>query len=262
MIVNQNNTFYKKKNDIDLFDIFRLLFSKLHFLIITGFVFAACFYFIFNFLVTPTYESRVSFYVNNGNISTDSKTIQNSDLQAAESLATTYSKILESNSVFDAVIDDLNENDVNRSALSGMVTVSVVNGTQLLEVVVSSNDAVLSCQIAQSFAKVAPTEIIRITKAGSVEVVDAPEVATGKSSPRTLLDTMIGFILGVFFAIIIIIIKEASDTTIYTPKDIETLDSITILGQIPEFYVANDKSMRWNLVKGGKIYYENSYREE
>ena len=47
-----------------------------------------------------------------------------------------------------------------------MVNVSVVSDTQLLEVVVTSTNSELACKIANSFAKVAPTEIVRITKAG------------------------------------------------------------------------------------------------
>lgn len=65
-----------------------------------------------------------------------------------------------------------------------MVNVSVVSDTQLLEVLVTSTNPELACKIANSFAKVAPTEIVRITKAGGVEVVDRPEVATEKSAAQ------------------------------------------------------------------------------
>ena len=65
-----------------------------------------------------------------------------------------------------------------------------------LEVVVTTTDADFSCKVARAFASVAPTEIIRITKAGGVEVVDRPEVAMEKSSPRILFDTAVGFIIG------------------------------------------------------------------
>lgn len=262
--MNENLKLIKdeQRDEIDLLSIIRLIFSKFHWLIIAGVAFAACVFMVVNFLITPTYESRVSFYVNNGNNTSHTQSIQNSDLQAAESLATTYSKILESNSVFDAVLNDLDSaSKVSRAELSSMVSVSVVDDTQLLEVVVSSNDAKLACRIAESFAKVSPTEIIRITKAGSVEVVDSPEVATGKSSPKTVLDTIIGFIIGVIAAAVFVIFKSLSDTTIYMAEDIEMLKRVTVLGQILEIDVTDEKSTGWNLVKGGTITYENKQEE-
>lgn len=262
--MNENLKMFKaeQKDEIDLLSIIRLVFSKFHWLVLAGMGFAVSVFLIVNFLITPTYESRVSFYVNNGNNASHTQSIQNSDLQAAESLATTYSKILESNSVFDAVLNDLeSDKRVSRRELSSMVNVSVVDDTQLLEVVVSSSDAKLACRIAESFAKVSPTEIIRITKAGSVEVVDSPEVASSKSSPRTVFDTILGFIVGVIVAVIFIIFKSLSDTTIYIPEDIEKLEKITVLGQIPEIDVANEKNTSWNLVKGGTITYENKQEE-
>ena len=83
--------------------------------------------------VTPTYESRVSFYVYNSTNNTAQGTINNSDLQAAESLATTYSKILESNSVLDSVLTDIRgETALSRKELNRMVKVSVISDTQLL----------------------------------------------------------------------------------------------------------------------------------
>ena len=55
---------------------------------------------------------------------------------------------------------------MTRKELSKMVDVSVVSDTQLLEVVITSTDAEFACRIAQAFVNVAPTEIVRITKAG------------------------------------------------------------------------------------------------
>lgn len=252
----------EQNDEVDLVSIIRLIFSKIHWLIIAGITFAVCVFLTVNYLVAPTYESRVSFYVNNGNNTSRTQTIQSSDLQAAESLATTYSKILESNSVFDAVLNDLDpDSKISRAELSSMVSVSVVDDTQLLEVVVSSGNAKLACRIAESFANVAPNEIIRITKAGSVEVVDSPEIAAGKSSPKTTVDTIIGFIIGVIIAAIIVVFKALSDTTIYMPEDVESLNKAIVLGQIPEIDATSEKSAKWNLIQGGTITYENKQKE-
>ena len=159
--------------------------------------------------------------------------------------------------MLDAVLGDLEDSrGMTRKELSKMVDVSVVSDTQLLEVVITSTDAEFACRIAQAFVNVAPTEIVRITKAGGVEVVDRPEVASERSSPRTVFDTAIGAVAGVIVTAVIMIINMLSDTTLYTPDDIEKLVGATVLGQIPEIH-ADEEFVQWKLVEGGSLRDEN-----
>lgn len=245
--------------EITLWSALRLLLGKFYWRLLSGVLCAMTVWLITTFLIAPTYESRVSFYVyNNADKAAHASTVNNSDLQAAESLATTYPKILESNSVLDAVLKDLGDkSDLSRKDLSEMIDVSVVSDTQLLEVVIKSNSAEFACDVGKSFANVAPTEIVRITKAGGVEVVDRPEVASEKSSPRTVFDTAIGFLIGVVGMAVALILKMLSDTTIYLPEDIENISGVTVLGQIPEIDVSGDEHTYWKLTKGGVIRCEN-----
>ena len=256
--MNENNRLQDTAGgtELSLWDVAKILLSKLHWLVLAGLVAAALVYAAVTFFVTPTYQSRVSFYVYNSTNNASQGTINNSDLQAAESLATTYSKILESNSVLDSVLEDMRaEATLSRKELNHMVKVSVVSDTQLLEVTVTSTDPKLACQIADSFAKVAPTEIVRITKAGGVEVVDRPEVAHGKSSPRTMFDSTIGFLIGVVLISVLIVVRILADTTIYLPEDIERAANVTILGMIPEINITNDTYAEWTLTEGGAVLY-------
>lgn len=244
--------------EVSLWSIVGLLLRKIHWLIATGLAFGIGVYLVLSLLVTPTFESRVTFYVyNNSGGASQSGSIDKSDLQAAESLATTYSKILESNSVLNAVLSDLNS-ALTRKELAQMVDVAVVTNTQLLEVVITSTDANFACNVAESFASVAPVEIVRITKAGGVEVVDHPEVATEQASPRTAFDTAIAVVVGVIIAAVIIILKTLSDTTIYLPEDIEKLVGVAVIGQIPEIEGTEKNYKYWELANGGTISYETN----
>lgn len=241
-------------SEITLGSVVRALLGKFYWLLLAGLIAGAAVYLAVTLLVTPTYESRVSFYVyNSAANTTQSGTINNSDLQAAESLATTYSKILASNSVLDAVLEDLSGSGLSRKELSGMVKVSVVSNTQLLEVVITSTDPAFACRVADAFARVAPTEIVRITKAGGVEVVDRPEVPTEKTAPRTLFDSAIGFVVGALAAAIWIVLRMMSDTTIYLPEDVEKMTGVTVLGQIPEIDPEDGKEFQWALTQGGAV---------
>lgn len=244
------------RTEVSLWSIVGLLLRKIHWLIAAGLAFGIGVYLVLSLLVTPTFESRVTFYVyNNSGGASQSGSIDKSDLQAAESLATTYSKILESNSVLNAVLSDLNST-LTRKELAQMVDVAVVTNTQLLEVVITSTDANFACKVAESFASVAPAEIVHITKAGGAEVVDHPEVATEQASPRTAFDTAIAVVVGVIIAAVIIILKTLSDTTIYLPEDIEKLVGVAVIGQIPEIEGTEKNYKYWELANGGTISYE------
>jgi len=243
--------------EVSLWSIVGLLLRKIHWLIAAGLAFGIGVYLVLSLLVTPTFESRVTFYVYNNSGGASQGSIDKSDLQAAESLATTYSKILESNSVLNAVLSDLNS-ALTRKELAQMVDVAVVTNTQLLEVVITSTDANFACNVAESFASVAPAEIVRITKAGGVEVVDHPEVATEQTSPRTAFDTAIAVVVGVIIAAVIIILKTRSDTTIYLPEDIEKLVGVAVIGQIPEIEGTDKNYKYWELANGGTISYETN----
>lgn len=258
-----NDSIFQHKNgtgkEISAWSIFSLILKKFHWLLLSGAAIALAVFFAVSFLVTPTYKSTATFYVyNSSNGVSTSGVINNNDLQAAESLTSTYSKIFQSNAVLDSVLQDLNyKNKLSRKELSEMVDVSIISDTQLLELSVTSPDPEFSCKVAKSFISIAPQEIVRIKKAGGVEVIDRPEVATEKSSPRTVFDTAIGFIVGIIIAFIIIVIRAVSDTTVYLSEDLESIPGLTVLGQIPNINVSGRYSY-WSLKEGGVISYEKN----
>lgn len=250
--------------EVNLWDLVRFLLSKFYWILLSGVIAALIVYLVATFIIHPTYESRTSFYVyNTSGSSFNSDTINTNDLQAAESLAESYSQILESNSVLDAVLSNLGNNaNLTRKELSEMIEISIVSDTQLIEVVVSSDNAEFACEIADSFVQVAPTEIERITKAGSLEVVDHPEVADEKSAPRTLFDTLVGFLVGAIISVIVILLRRSTDTTIYLPEDVTRVKDVTILGKIPVISTTESKHFNWRLVEGGVIYSDRKKEEK
>lgn len=241
--------------EVSLLSVLEYLLSRFYWLLLAGAVAGLLVFGVSRFLVTPIYESSVSFYVYNSPDSvTTTRTVNDQDLQAAESLATTYSKILGSNSLLDAVLSDLGSDarGLTRADLDDMVEASVVTDTQLLEVVVSSSDAQFACRVAESFENVAPSEMERITKVGGVEVVDQPEVAAEPTSPRVMFNTAVGIVVGVVVAGIVLTVRMLSDQTIYLPEDLEGLEGVIVLGSIPEVEAATDASELWKLSGGGK----------
>lgn len=234
---------------LNLLDVIQFILAHFLWVILAGLITGAAVYGVTRFLISPVYESRVSFYVYNSADDYMNKSVNTNDLEAAESLATTYSKILSSNSVLDAVLEDLGDKgrNISRKELGAMTKASVVTNTQLLEVVVSSADAKFACQIADSYATVAPEVMERITKVGGVEVVDQPEVATEQSFPRVIFDSAIGVAVGMIIAVIILVLRMISDRTVYVPDDLEELRGITFLGSIPQIEPDKNADGYWKV---------------
>lgn len=242
---------------IDILAMIRMLLSKLHWLIAGGLVAAVIAYLVTVFLISPMYVSNVTMYVYNNNAaSIQQNTVYSSDLAAAESLAQTYSLILKSNPVIDAVVAEVQSTTgkaVTRSQVNGMTSVGTLDESQVLSINVTSEDPLLSCYVATAFGKVAPAEIIRITKAGGVELVNTAEVATAPSSPNITKNTFLGLLVGIVLASGILIIRMMADTTIYLSEDIAKITNITILGEVPQFDIKQDQTKTWTMVQGGSI---------
>lgn len=220
--------------EISLITVSRFLLDKWYWMLLAGAVTGLAVFLVVRYLVTPSYQSSVSFYVYNSPDSvTNTKSVNDQDLQAAESLATTYANILESNTMLDAVLDNAGSEGkgLTRKELGGMTEAFVISNTQLLEVDVSSSDPELARKLAQSFERVAPKELQRITKVGGVEIVDQPELPSEPTSPRVVFDSAIGAVVGVIVAAVMLIARTLADQTIYVPEDVEGI--VTILGSIP-----------------------------
>lgn len=257
MSENKKRAVNEKQSDAAAFSIINLAIRNLHYILISGAAAALLVFLIVTIFVSPTYEVRTSFYVYNTSAS-ESGSVNSSDMQAAKNLAATYSKILGSNAVIDAVINDLDDTrGYSRTDLRNNVRVNGVSDTQVIEVKVMTDNRDLSYQLADSFSRVAPKEVIRIAKVGNVEVLDKPEMPNKKSSPKTLYDTMLGFLVGAMLAFGVICLRVISDTTVYNSADVDKAVGLPVLGSIPE--IKNSTGNKpWTLREGGVVSYDEA----
>lgn len=254
MSERNRKTDYDSENLFSILNVLKLVVKKIHLIAISGLVTAITVFLVVSIFVSPTYECRTTFYVYNNS---DSSSINNSDVQAAKSLAVTYAKILNNNAVLDAVVKDVTDtHGYSRKELRDTIVVSDVQDSQLIEITVKTNNPDLSYEIANSVVKNAPKEILRIAKVGSVEAVNQPEFSNKKTSPKTLYDTVLGFIGGVILSFGILCLKFFSDATIYTGEDVDRMVGESVLGQIPEIKNVQKNKM-WTLKKAGVISYED-----
>ena len=151
--------------------------------------------------VTPQYQANVTIYVNN-NSTGDETYISSSDLAVALRLVTTYVNIIQSNSVLEKVIDE-----------AGLL---------------------LSADLANAIAKVAPDEISTIIEGSSAKIIDYARVPEGRSSPNYVTNTVIGALVGAFLAIVVILLQNLLDVRVKNEEDLQMICDIPVLGVIPD----------------------------
>lgn len=184
---------------------------------------------------SSTYQSQVSFYAvsNPDYVSDTSVNIESSELTQAQYLVASYMQILKSDSFLDAVIDETGL-DYSADALRGAVSSEAVEGTAVFKVNVFDAVPKHAYALAGAIAKLAPAEIIRVVKAGGIEVVDDAKLPTQPfSSTNVNKYIIIGAAAGFLLSFGWFAMRGLLDTRIRRKYEIEDMFTIPVLGDVP-----------------------------
>lgn len=207
-------------------------------LIIVCALVAATFSFIkVTYFTADTYTANGILYVRNR----DQKSVQmdqsdevyGSDINTSRLLSTTYIEILSTRSFLTDVSNSLG-GKYSWGQVRGMMSISAVNDTELLNVVVSSGSAQDACDIANAIMENANDKLKEIFNGGDVEIVDravAPAGPNGKNRSRTVLIALLaGLAIGCAAAFVL----DYFDTIVHKSADVAKRYQISILGEISQ----------------------------
>jgi len=217
--------------ELDLRQLFRILLRKwwliLFLLIISG----GGAYAISRYVIVPMYSASVSMYVYNEE-SRSSDAITSSDLATSQKLVSTYIVILTSNSVLDSVSRELGGKYSTRQ-IREMLAASSINDTEAFRITITHQSPSTAQLIANTIAQVAPEEIIRVVKAGAVEVIDYASLPVEPSSPNIPRNTALGALIGLVLAMLIAVLAAMADTAVRSEEDLTAAFTLPVLGVIP-----------------------------
>lgn len=187
------------------------------------------------FFITPQYKSSVLFYVNNTSLAAGDAafSVSSNDLSASRNLVESYIVILNARQSLSEVAEYAGI-DRSYEVLKNMISAEAVNGTELLEVVVTSEDPVEAERIASGIAFILPKRIAGIIEGASVQVVDTPVVPSRPSSPSYTGNTLIGFALGSVLFVVALSVRYLLDMTIRREEDIAECCSCPVLAAVPD----------------------------
>ena len=232
--------------EIDLVELLGVILHNLWIIIVSGVIVAAVALLVSYFIITPKYESVTKIYVIS---KTNADTMTYSDLQAGSTLTKDYKELVKSRPVLEEVLAETGI-DVELKDLEEQITVEVPQDTRIVSITVEDKDPYEARIIADSVRIAASKHIQEVMDTEAVNVVEEASLPIEKSSPSILKNTAIGYAVGLFLAIAIVIINYIMDDTIKTPDDVEKFLGVSVLGSIP--YSENDLSDKAEMERYGK----------
>lgn len=184
------------------------------------------------FFITPQYEASATLYVFNDSNRTDTS-ISTTDITTSQKLIATYSVIMQSDNVISKVIETT-DLDYTPAQIRKMFSGTSVNNTEVMKITIKSEDPVDAMIIANAFIDVAPDEILRVIKAGAVEILDRAVVPSNPSSPSMIKNVAIGTVLGFITAVAFVILYELFNTKVRSEENLLRIVKAPIIGYIPD----------------------------
>ena len=195
---------------------------------------------------TPAYTSETTFVVSNKTVGVEneSESMTLSDFNASTALANTFKYILLSDEAMYAIINTYGL-DMSISNLKDCVSISPVSNTNVLEMAVTTQDAVLSWDISNQIIEYYPDVLERTIKYASLEVLNPPLVAPSVDGYRgNIIYPFFGFSIAFFISLIFIYLKQVFHNTIRTVSDISKKLGMNTLASIPKVKASKKKDLK------------------
>ena len=184
------------------------------------------------FFIKPTYKADISVIIGSTSSVGEESSQSYNDVLMYQKIVQSYTEIAKTRLVAEDVIDTLNL-DMSSSQLINMISVSVKSNTEILNIMVKADDAVLARSIANQYAKSLKKISLEIRNIDNVQLMDDAVLPTSPDSPRPLLNIAIAFFLGLMLSVGIIFLIEYLDSTIKSQEELEKLFNVPVLGAIP-----------------------------
>lgn len=232
--------------ELDLKEIFRMLWNSRRF-IITITIFFVIIAAVYSYVIqTPKYQSYTTIVLTKAENTEDTNSsITQTDVTMNQKLVSTYSEIVKSKTVLAQVISNLQIADLTEDQLRKSVTVSAVEDTEVIKIIVSNQNPEYAAKIANEIGKVFSEKISDMYKINNVYTLDAAEPSSTPYNIKPAKYIAIAIVAGIFISCAIIIVMGLFDTTVKSAEEIEQTLKIPVIAQLE---LVDETAMR----KGGR----------
>ena len=215
--------------EIDLGEVFHLVISKLGVIILSGILLGVLSIIGTMLFITPKYESTTKIIVLNKQ---DNNTLTSADMQTSTQLTKDYAELIQSRTVLEGVIAQLNL-DMTYKEMLNKVSVETSSDSRIVSISVTDEDPYTASEIANAVRDMAAEHIQSVMDIEAVNVVDTANIPNEKASPSLAKNGVIGGLLGVIIAMAAVIIIYLTNDTIKVEEDVERYLGLSVLGSIP-----------------------------
>ena len=235
------NYVYEDEMEIDLKELFFVLLSKWHMILLSALLCALIGLSAAMFLIPEKFQSKTSIYIYNQ----QTENMTYNDLQTGSTLTKDYEVLVKGRTVLESAIEKL-DLDLTYEQINGMVKVTVPASTRIVEITAETTDPYLSRDIADAVREIASTSIAEVMGVDAVNVVETANLPEQKSSPSVSRFTLLGGMIGGVIACGIVVLTFLLNDTIRTQDDVEKYLGLSTLGIIPmdEAMAASEKKRK------------------
>lgn len=211
-----------------LLELFRLLKKHLRLVILLPVVCALVVGLYSVFFVRNTYTATASMYVLAQGESSNSTNLY-SDLNASQMLTNDVAKLLKSDRIVNQV-----GSEVGVEELKGYkVDVTSETTSRVITLSVTGSDPQTAADIVNKMIKDVSDVARSVMSIRSVNPINQAQAPISPSGPNRLLYTAVAFLVGLFAAIVIVVVADMLNTRVRGPKDLEELIDVPVIGRIP-----------------------------
>ena len=203
---------------------------------------------VYSFTVSPQYTATTRLFVS---ASTDTSSA--ADLSAGNTFTSqrvkSYAEAVETSSVLEPVIHSLGL-PMTVGELAGHVQANAPLNTVLLEISVTDTDATRAATIANAIGTTLPTVVDQIERSDAsgaspvkVSTLQEATVPGAPSSPNKKLNLALGLLVGLALGVGTAVLRETLDNKVRTPRDVEHLTKLPVIGGVPADSVLQEKPL-------------------
>jgi len=196
-------------------------------------------------LMTPTYQSKIQFYVTVAGGENAAAAAYQGSLGAQQRVQS-YAALVESTDIAQRVVESANA-DLTAEEVASATVATADARTVLLNVAVTDSNPQRAQRLAEGFGEVLPDAINKLeTPDGGgpalakLTVVNPPAMPTSPVAPKTEQNVALGALLGLIVGFGVALLLNTFDRRVKSKEQLESIAGKPIVGSIP-FRKAEDK---------------------
>lgn len=188
----------------------------------------ACAVFCWGFMPNQ-YTAEASIYALSKSSESTGTVATNEQLNASQMLANDFTELLKNKQIQNEAASALGLQTLSNYD----IRVNSSNTTRVLKVSVTGEDPDSCAIVANKLTEVVENTAVRVMNVEAINVISDAQAPMSPSGPPRLLYTAVAFLVGLFLAVAIVVIKELTDTTIRTEEDVRDVLGVSIIGRYP-----------------------------